>query len=273
MPYRVVTCFLLASLLWKSRFIPGIFTGYLELKLNDPFFPNLFSNPYSLATLFLTPVTFGFIALFIRNRLALRFQAITTLACMFGLCIHQGSYNDVTFVTCFWVSAWCVWYSFRLDDPVEILMAKASFFGVLIISLIFLGGALGKWTPGYWSGQVIYDIYFVERDFWFFNLLRANLGTEALRDFATCYSRMVVLSETACSFLWLLNPKTASIIALAMFLGITLFSNVLLFSVTLCLIGLAIVGLQQPAPGNRPLTLPVSSAIDESSAPAQASQK
>lgn len=259
MPYRVVTCFLLASLLWKFRFIPGIFTGYQELTLSDAFFPALFSHPLTLAVLFLTSVTIGLVGLFVRSKLALRCHAITTLVCMFGLCIHQGTYNDVTFVTCFWVSTWCVWYTFRLDDPADILLSKAKVFGILIISLIFLGGAAGKWTPGYWSGEVIYEIYFAGRDFWFFNLLRANMEVDALREFATYYSRMVVLSETACAFLWLLNPRTGSAIALIMFLGITLFSNVLLFSVTLCLIGLAIVGLHQPALSTKLTMLPSSS--------------
>ena len=133
MPYRIVTCFLLASLLWKSLFIPGIFTGYLDLKLSNPFFPEFFSGPRTLAVLYLTPVTIGLASLFVRNQLALRCQAVTRLTCLFGLCIYQGTYNDVTFVTCFWVAAWCVWYSFRLGDPADILLAKAKVFGILII--------------------------------------------------------------------------------------------------------------------------------------------
>ena len=245
-PYRVVTFFLLASILWKLPWIPGVFSTYLETRLNDAFFPPLLSSPSTLAVLFLTPLILGVVALFLKNRIALKVQAITTLICMFGLCIHQGTYNDATFVTCLWVSAWCVWYTFRMNEPAEILLSKARVFALLIISLVFLGGAAGKWTPGYWSGEVLYGIYFVDRDFWFFNLLRANLTTDSLREFATCYSRMVIMLETGCAFLWLLNPKIGSAIALTMFLGITLFSNVLLFSVMFCLIGLAIVGLHEP---------------------------
>jgi hypothetical protein len=165
---------------------------------------------------------------------------------MFGLCIHQGSYNDVTFLTCFWVAAWCSWFTMRIDDPEDELLAKGKTFGILIVSMIFLGGAVGKWTPGYWSGEVLYEIYFVDRDFWFFNLLRSRMDPEALRDFATYYSRLVILTETACSFLWLLPVKAASAIALTVFLGIALFSNVYLFSVMFCLFGLTIVGLHEP---------------------------
>ena len=56
----------------------------------------------------------------------------------------------------------------------ELLIRRAAFLSRLIISLILLGGAAGKWTPEYWSGEVLFDIYFVDRDFWFFNYLRDN---------------------------------------------------------------------------------------------------
>lgn len=245
-PYRVVVGFLLASLLWNCGAFPHVFAAYTSLRLSDDFFPAFASSPYVLAALYLIPLTLSVFALFTRGKLLLRSYAIATAACLFGLCIHQGSYNDVTFLTCFWVSLWCVWYTFRLDDPVDALAAKAKTFAMLILSLIFLGGAAGKWTQGYWSGEVLYQIYFVDRDFWFFNLLRENLAADTLRDVAVYYSRLVIVSESVCAFLWLMNPKVGSAIAIAMFLGITLFSNVHLFSVTLCLIGLAVFGLHEP---------------------------
>ncbi len=194
------------------------------------------------------PVVLGILIMFIRTQWALRLQAFVTLACMFVLCIHQGSYNDVTFLTCFWVAAWCAWYTVRLGDPEQELLSKGKTLGLLIVSMIFLGGAVGKWTPGYWSGEVLYEIYFVDRDFWFFNLLRERMDPQGLRDFATCYSRMVVITETACAFLWLLPPKIGSAIGMIVFLGIAVFSNVYLFSVMFCLFGLTIVGMHESKP-------------------------
>ena len=192
------------------------------------------------------PIVMGVIALGVRQKSFLVFQSTITLLCMFGMCIHQGSYNDVTFLTCFWTSLWCVWYTVKLGTPPQELIAKSKSFAILIISLIFLGSAIGKWTPSYWSGQVLYEIYFVDRDFWFFNLLRSNFQPEILRDIATYYSRMVVLAESACALLWLLPVRLAGWIALAMLVGIALFSNVYLFSVVFCLCGLAIVCLHEP---------------------------
>jgi hypothetical protein len=246
--YRVVVGFLVASLVWKCQVYPSMFYLYSSLRLRDGFFPNWLSNPIVLAAMIAVPVVLGILIMFIRTRWALRLQAFVTLACMFVLCIHQGSYNDVTFLTCFWAAAWCAWYTTRLGDPEQELLAKGKTLGLLIISMIFLGGAVGKWTPGYWSGEVLYEIYFVDRDFWFFNLLRARMEPEALRDFATCYSRMVVITETACAFLWLLPPKVGSAIALIVFLGIAIFSNVYLFSVMFCLFGLTIVGMHESKP-------------------------
>ena len=248
--YRVVVMFILASLFWKSTFYPSIYHIYTSYQLQDGFFPPILTNTYVLAALMLIPIIIGMLAMLIRNQAYLIFQATVTAAFMFGMCIHQGSYNDVTFLTCFWVSLWCVWYAIKLKTPEKELIPRAKVFGILILSLVFFGGAVGKWTPGYWSGQVLYEIYFVDRDFWFFNLLRAAYDAETLRSIATFYSRMVVIAESSCALLWLLPPKIAGGIGLAMLMGIVLFSNVQLFSVMFCLIGLTLIALHEPKPAN-----------------------
>ncbi|MFK7767357.1 MAG: hypothetical protein AB8B55_09060 [Mariniblastus sp.] len=244
--YRVVVGFLIASLLWKCKYFPLIHEIYSSHHLKTDFFPALLSNPNALAGLYATPVLLGLWAMMTRNKFLLRVQAITIMVCMFGLCIHQGSYNDVTFLTSFWVSVWCAWFTMRIEDAEEVLMAKAKTFGLLIASLIFLGGAAGKWTPEYWSGEVFYEIYFIDRDYWAFNFLRTQFEGEGLRNVATYYSRMVIIIETLCAFLWLLPVKAGSAIALVVLFGIALFSNVNLFSVVFCLFGLMLVGLHEP---------------------------
>ncbi len=254
--YRVVIGFLIASLVWKCKYFPLIHQLYTDHQLQTDFFPALMANPNVLAGLYIVPVVLGFLAMFSHNKAILRFQAITIMVCMFGLCLHQGSYNDVTFVTSFWVSVWCVWYTMRIDDAEEILFAKARTFALLIVSLIFLGGAAGKWTPEYWSGNVFYEIYFVDRDYWFFNFLRTKFEGEGLRNVATYYSRMVIITETLCAFVWLLPPKVGSAIALVVLMGIALFSNVHLFSVVFCLLGLMLVGMHESKPKPIPLSEP-----------------
>jgi hypothetical protein len=242
-PYRIAVGFLLASLLWKLPAFVLCFQIYVALPLEDPFFPDLLRNNVVLGLAYLLPVCLSCIALVSRDRTFLRIQSLIACAGTFLLCIHQGTYNDVTFLTSWWSSLWCAWYVGRLDDPVGPLAVKGVFLAQLILSLIFLGGAAGKWTAGYWSGEVFYEIYFVGRDFWLFNLLRESLDASSLRDVATWYSRLVIVTESCCGLLWLLPSRWALPLAIAVLLGIALLSNFYLFSVVFCLVGLALAGL------------------------------
>ena len=225
---------------------PILFSVYRAIPLQDDFFPAQMQSAEFLATLYLVPIGFSVSVFFLSHRGWILCQAIVTCLAMFGLCIHQQSYNDVTFVTCWWTSAWCVWYALRLHDPAADLYFKAGRLAVLIFSLIFLGGAIGKLTPGYWSGEVLYQIYFVERDFWAFNLLRSRVDPETLREIATYYSRFICLIELAGAGLWLLPTRLACLIAIGVLLSIAVFSNTYLFSVMCCLFGLGVAGLHQP---------------------------
>lgn len=245
--YRIVIGFLFASLVWKFRMFPILFAVYRAVPLQDDFFPALMRSVEFLAVLYFVPLVLIASVLFVSHRGWILFQAIMTCLAMFGLCIHQQSYNDVTFVTCWWTSAWCVWYALRMREPAPQLYFKAGRLAVLILSLIFLGGAMGKLTPGYWSGEVLYQIYFVERDFWAFNLLRSRFEPETLREIATYYSRMICCIELAGAGLWLLPTRVACALAIGVLMSIAVFSNTYLFSVMCCLFGLGIAGLHQPA--------------------------
>jgi hypothetical protein len=251
--YRVVVASLLASMLWKFRVIPLFYSIYASIPLHDSFFPAPLRHPTVLAVLFILPIVAGVAVLFISDRKLILMQSLITVLAMFGLCIHQATYNDVTFLTCFWAALWCGWFALRMDDPADLLFAKGSRLVVLIFSVIFLGGAVGKLTPGYWSGEVFYHIYFTERNYWVFNLLRANFEPEALRSIATYYSRMVIGTELACAFLWLLPSRWACAIGVIVFSMIALMSNTNLFSVMGCLLGLGLAGMHGRSIGRAPL--------------------
>ena len=132
-----------------------------------------------------------------------------------------------------------------MNDPDRnFTLWRSAFLSRVIISMILLGGAVGKWTPEYWNGDVFYDIYFVDRNYWVFNYLRENFEPETLRTIATWYSRKVILIESTCGLgLWLLPAKWASIIGFVLLTSIALFSNFYLFSVMFALMGLSLAGL------------------------------
>ncbi len=242
---RIVQAGLFLTLAWKWSYFRLSAEVYAEIPLYDPFFPDWLRSLYTLSAAYLIALAAVVIGFATASRPIRRSCAWLTIAAVTILCIHQGSYNDMTFVTAWWTSLWALWYVHQdWDADPDTMLRRAAWLSRLIISMILLGGAVGKWTAEYWSGEVFYDIYFRDRDYWLFNVLRANLDNETLREIAKWYSRQVILVETVAGFgLWLLPAKWAAITGVALLTSIALLSNFLLFSVLSCLIGLAAVGL------------------------------
>ena len=252
--HRLVQFGLLLTLVWKCPFFGQGIRIYARIPLDDPFFPYWLRSNYSVSIAYLGAVFAIALSLITASRSQQRFSAWLTFLGTAVLCIHQGSYNDMTFVTAWWTSVWVLWYVYQDwggDDGNRVLR-RAAFLSRLILSVILLGGAAGKWTGEYWSGEVFYDIYFRDRDFWLFNLLRANFEADTLREISKWYSRNVILVETIAGLgLWLLPPAWAAIAGITVFTSVAILSNWYLFSVVSCLIALAAVGLI--VPGRKPL--------------------
>ncbi len=261
--FRLVQWATLVSLVWKLGGFIQMWRCYVAVPLHQDFFPRIFQSANVLGIVYVVAcvsLAVGAMTTIARRR---RISAWVGLITMSVLCIHQGSYNDATFVTGWWAELWSVWLAGRLEkDAAPILMQRAARVARGIVSLILLGGAAGKWTDEYWSGQVLYEIYFIDRDFWLFNLLRSMLDAESLREVATWYSRQVIVVETLCGLtLWALPPRWSAIIALAVLTSIALLSNFHLFSVLLSLIGLAATGLLVNASNHDTTSLPVEADI------------
>lgn len=238
----------LLSLLWKVGFFRDMDLVYQQILLEDPFFPAWLRDAAVLRWAYLSVVCAIVVSIAIAQ------STIRTLACLIAsvsllvILVHQGSYNDMTFATSFWCSLWSVWFATRIErDQPALLLRKAALLARVIGSLMLLGGAVGKWTAEYWDGRVLYDIYFVDRDFWVFNRLREQFDGQSLRGIATWYSRSVVVLETCCGLgMWLLPARSAASVGVLVFFSIAFFSNVYLFSVLWCLILLSAVGWLTP---------------------------
>ncbi len=243
---KVVMAAILVSLLWKLTFLIQLDRIQQAMPLQDPFFPAVFRSQTVARTTYLIATSLSALLLFSKSRSILTIGSMLLVVALFSLNIHQASFNDVTFLCCGWSAAWCWWFSTRLDEPTESLHPRAAWLAHAIVSLVFIGGAVGKLTPEYWSGQVLYEVYFIDRDFWFYNIIRSYSTADGLRNAATMHSRMVIATELACGFLWLLPMRIASLVALIVLLGIAMTNNFLLFSVITSLMGLSIIGLHQP---------------------------
>jgi hypothetical protein len=242
----MVQAAILIGLVWKLSYFIWFDRVHRQFPIVDPFFPAFFRSIFVARCAYLLSVASAAALLVTRNLTTVRCFCVVNLASLCILSIHQFVYNDVTFMCCAWASVWCAWLSTRLWEPFDRPFPRAVLLSLVILSLIFLGAAIGKLTPGYWSGEVLHEIYFKNRDFWTYNLLRNTLSPEQLREAATWHSRIVVCSEFLCGFLWLMPARAASILAVIMLCGIALTNNILLFSVVSSLIGLALVGLHQP---------------------------
>jgi hypothetical protein len=242
--HRLVQAGILVTLLWKWSFFRFASDIYQSYPLDDPFFPSWLRSIFVLRVAYLAAAGGVALSMVTANPSVRRSCGWIAWISLTVMCVHQGSYNDMTFVTAWWTALWSLWFVHRMEkDSESTLLQKAAFLSRLMISVILLGGGLGKWTGEYWSGEVFYDIYFRDRDYWIFNLLRSWFEPETLRIMSTWYSRQVVVIETLAGIsLWLLPPRWAATIGVVVLTMIAVLSNTLLFSVLTCLIALAAVG-------------------------------
>lgn len=247
---------ILVGLIWKWSFFQFADIVYTQIPIAHDFFPEVLRDA-TVARYAYSICVGGFsIAIILvttqpdRHRVRTVACSIATLACGL-LLLHQASYNDVTFLMVVWCGAIATWYSHRMsvDEPDE-LLRKAANLSRIVLSLMFLGGLVGKCTTEYWSGQVLYEIYFIDRDFWFFNWLRDRYQGDDLRAIATIYSRLVIVTEAIGSLAWgagwLLSSRAVAILMMFPLIGIGVMSNYQLFSVLAPLIGMIGVGLLVP---------------------------
>lgn len=241
--FKIVQFGTLLALLWKLPFFIDCARIYFSIPLHQSFFPAFFSAAtVVIAAYWAAVVGLGYLWL-TESDTGRRRAAWSVVGALTILILHQGTYNDMTFTTAWWAAIWSAWFAGRIDENDRELLDRGARLSRTILSVILLGGAVGKWTAEYWSGQVLYEIYFVDRDFWIYNLIRSTLAPETVREVATWYSRKVIIVETICGFgLWILPPRIAAAVGMLVFASIALTSNFYLFSVVLSLIALAAVG-------------------------------
>jgi hypothetical protein len=247
MAFRLVIGATLGALLWKVMSFAVFARVYFEVPLTQRLFPAFFESPITFLVSYGGTIAALVLSLMMPGVSARRAFIWIALAGVSILCVHQGSYNDASFTTAWWTLLWSAWLAGRMAAPDDQLLLRAARLSRAILAMILLGGAVGKWTSEYWSGQVLYEIYFTERDFWLFNALRANVGAAALREIATWYSRAVIVVESLCGLtLWALPSRLAAVVGIVVCGTIVLLSNFQLASVLLSLVGLAGVGLLVP---------------------------
>lgn len=233
---------------WWSRF-PLSARGlavYRTRPLADPFFPTPLQRFDVAAVAYLVPGAFGVLALHPRLR-GVGFGLFAAGSAL--LLVHQAAYNDASFVTALWTSLCSLWL-WRREQRGGVPPEHVAALTQLFVGVLFLGGLAGKLTPGYLDGSVFFDIYFVDRNYLPFNLVRRWLDPEQLRGAATLYSRFVLGMELLLASVpaWPARPGLA--FACFGLCGLTALNNPYLISVVagpLALCVLALVALRAPS--------------------------
>ena len=157
-----------------------------------------------------------------RHYIVVRSVSILTLGCSVFLLLGTCFGTDATFVSATWVSAWLVWFSFRMGDPDGGFAKKAVLFGKGIVGLCFFGGAVGKLTGEYWDGGAFYKLFFEGSDYWFFATLRNFSDTDTLQAVALWFSRLVIVTELILGTLILWPVRWALIAVSAVVVGMVI---------------------------------------------------
>jgi hypothetical protein len=168
---------------------------------------------------------------------ALPAAAATLALCALIACAHVELFSDATFVTSFWAALWLAWLAAAPDDELARhgpRLARAT------VALVFLGGAVGKLTGAYASGEAFYHLYFLQKDTWPYPALRAALEPGALRALATWFSRAVIAGELALAFGPIVPHRSYVWGACVIMLGMVVISTFYLLSVVAPLVGVLV---------------------------------
>lgn len=215
--------------------------------VSDHFFPVVLRHPAFLLAAFFSPVLTEVIVLDRPTPTAMRWAAGVEAAGAAVLLVHQASYFFATWVVVFWAALFLVWLAWSAaQDDVRARIA-GPFVAQLLVAFLFMGGAVGKWTAGYWSGDVFYGVFFAGNPSPIYALLRSRFDVSTLHLIAMWFSRAVVVLETSMALVILLPARRASMVSIAAALGLWLTSGDL-FEVSWPLIGIALAGrlLAQP---------------------------
>lgn len=236
--FRIVAGAWLVGWFWKAWFFAGYYFSEIWA---HPFhyggLPRELVHPATATIAWACPVlVIG--ALLYPRAWTLRAAAGLMVAAALVACIHFETFSDATFVTSFWVALWLVWFTANARRSDASLYLHARVLAQCTLALVFLGGAVGKLTPEYTSGEAFYQLYFVQKDSWPYPWLRDVLSPDALRAVATWFSRVVIAGELIIALCPLLPYRLTAIGATIVMIGMVVMSTWNLLSVLTCLIGL-----------------------------------
>jgi hypothetical protein len=233
---RIASAGWLVGWYWKVVFFVGHLREALAWPIDLPSLPGPLRAPWIAAVAYALPIVAAPAIWFGGRRARLAGAAALALAAAVG-CVHVELFNDATFVTSFWTALWIAWLA---SAPDEELARHGPRLARCVVAFVFLGGAVGKLSASYFSGEALYHLYFLQKDGWPYTALRAAVSDPALRTIARWFSRLVIAGELALA-LGPVVPHRPYVWAACAAIGLMVLSSTFyLFSVLAALVGVLI---------------------------------
>lgn len=242
--FLIALAFWLLGWFWKIKFlVVEVFLTGLIVEIHHPLFPSFMLRGDLAFALYLAPLLLALPLLrgFTRRK-AIALATILALSSL-GLLGHINTYNDATFTTCFWSALWLLWLAINGDRQDKNLAREAKWLARATVAMIFLGGAVGKFTAEYWSGQVFYTIYFEDKDYFLYEWLRQVASPGTRFTLAVLLSRAAIIGETFLGLAIILPYRWYGRLAIFTMVSMVLISTFNLFSVMFPLIGILLANL------------------------------
>jgi len=246
MPERAIKCLRVVVGAWLFGwfckfpfYMPYLFKTVWETPIRSDFFPALLENNAVSAFFYILPAL-CVPAFFSKKWSLYRLGGWIMLFSAVILNLHLNTHNDATFVTSFWVALWILWFVEAMRKGGPSLERRACFLAQLTIGMIFLGGAVGKLTADYLSGDVIYYIFYVQAKTSFLSYFVKSSSFLTQKAIFAMISKFIIGAEMVLAANFLLPFRVSFYLGLALMPLLIFFSTWRILSVIGALLGLLV---------------------------------
>ena len=229
---------------WYTKAAQHLKVFFLDdpIALTHSLFPDLMRDGMVSGLAYLLPVSILAMIGF-RSARMLQTAAALMAICAAVLVLHIDTCNDATFLTSFWVTLWLLWLAFNIDREGEGVALHACVLAQCIVGVVFLGGVVGKLTSEYWDGEVLHNLYFLQKSNWPYSWIRESFDPQTVRGWATGFSRTIIVVEILMAFAPFYSTRIFCIVGPLVMVGIVGVSTWTLFSVMGCMVGMLLACL------------------------------
>lgn len=232
--YRVIVVFIVSAqyIVLRNHYLNDYLLVDYRPVVGD-FFPSLLTNPFLASFFLLIGMILGlYVCFFNASAVLLKIYASYVVLLSLFMNIHQQGFFVQSFVTTFWVGLFLFWLSRNISlgktDSMD-WQGRGMLLSKVIISLVFLGGTIGKLNDYYWSGQA-------------FELLNVHNPIVEFLGYGV-FGKLVVTGELLLTLTILIPNRWAFMFSFLLILGMYLSTGYKIFDAIGPVMGLAFANL------------------------------